>query len=34
MVSDYFVSAQLAALVGLVRFSSSRQTVPWRRVGR
>jgi poly-beta-1,6-N-acetyl-D-glucosamine synthase len=30
----YFVSAQLAALAGLVRFSSGRQTVLWRKVAR
>jgi len=30
----YFVSAQLAALAGFVRFSSGRQTVLWRKVAR
>ena len=34
MVSDYFVSAQLAALAGLVRFSSGRQTALWRKAAR
>jgi hypothetical protein len=30
----YFLNAQIAAMGGLVRFSSGRQTVLWRKVAR